>query len=138
MAMIKWAPMLDPFEEMDTMLDHFNGNKGMSFAPSMDIYQTDKEVVAEVSLPGIDPNNIEVAITNDVLIISGKSEKKSEVDDKNYYRKEVRCGSFQRSVALPATVNGDQAKAEYKDGILKVNIPKIENIKPKTIKVEIK
>ena len=130
--------MLDPFEEMDTMLNHFSENRAIMFAPSMDIYQTEKDVVAEVSLPGVDPKNIEVAITNDVLTIIGKSEKKSEVDDKNYYRKEVRCGSFQRSVALPATVNCDQAKAEYKDGILKVVIPKVESVKLKTIKVDIK
>ncbi|MFH1668160.1 MAG: Hsp20/alpha crystallin family protein, partial [Candidatus Komeilibacteria bacterium] len=112
--------------------------RAMIFAPSMDIYQTEQDVVAEVSLPGVDPKNIEVAISNDVLTITGKSEKKSEVDDKNYYRKEVRCGSFQRSVALPTTVNSDQAKAEYKDGILKVIIPKVEEVKPKTIKVDVK
>ncbi|MFH1667854.1 MAG: hypothetical protein ABH884_02415, partial [Candidatus Komeilibacteria bacterium] len=73
MAIIKWAPMLDPFEEMDTMLDHFSGNRAMIFAPSMDIYQTEQDVVAEVSLPGVDPKNIEVAISNDVLTITGKS-----------------------------------------------------------------
>lgn len=139
MAIIKWTPMLDPFEEMDGMLDMWSGGRiPQAFVPSMDIYQTDKEVVAEVSLPGIDPNNVNVVVENNVLTIEGKSEQKTEVDEKNYYRKEVRCGSFHRSVALPAAVDANKAKAEYEEGMLKIHIPKDEKELPKSIKVDIK
>ncbi|MFW0862212.1 MAG: Hsp20/alpha crystallin family protein [Candidatus Komeilibacteria bacterium] len=139
MAIIKWTPMLDPFEEMDGMLDMWSGARvPQAFVPSMDIYQTDKEVVAEVSLPGIDPKNVNVSVENNVLTIDGKSEQQSEVDEKNYYRKEVRCGSFHRSVALPTSVEASKAQAEYSEGILKINIPKVEKELPKSIKVDIK
>jgi len=139
MAIIKWTPMLDPFEEMDGMLDMWSGGRiPQAFVPSMDIYQTDKEVVAEVSLPGIDPNNVNVVVENNVLTIEGKSEQKTEVDEKNYYRKEVRCGSFHRSVALPTAVDASKAKAEYEEGMLKIRIPKDEKELPKSIKVDIK
>lgn len=139
MAIIKWTPMWDPFEEMENMLDRWPAMRvPPSFIPSMDIYQTDNEVVAEVSLPGIDPKDVKVSVENNILTIEGKSEHESEIDDKNYYRKEVRCGSFHRSVALPAYVSGDKAKAVYQDGILKINIPKDEKALPKSIKVDIK
>ena len=109
-----------------------------SFAPAMDVYQTDKEVVAEVSLPGIDPEDINLSVTDNTLTIEGKSESQTEVDDKNYYRKEVRTGTFYRSVALPSTVNSNKSEATYADGILKIVIPKEEKIKQKRIKINIK
>ena len=89
-------------------------------------------------MAGIDPEQVDVAMENDVLTIKGQTEKKSEVEDKNYYRKEMRAGSFYRSVALPARVAGDKAKATYEKGMLKIVIPKAEEAKPKTIKVEVK
>ncbi|MBL7021793.1 Hsp20/alpha crystallin family protein [Patescibacteria group bacterium] len=139
MAIIKWTPMLDPFQEMDGMLDMWSGGRmPQAFTPSMDIYQTDKEVVAEVLLPGIDPNNVNVVVENNVLTIDGKSEQKTEIDEKNYYRKEVRCGSFHRSVALPSAVDSSKAKAQYEEGMLKISIPKDERELPKSIKVDIK
>ena len=139
MAIIKWQPMLDPFDETNGMLDIFSSNRiPQTFIPSMDIYQTKQEVIAEVSLPGIDPKNVDVGIENNILKITGRSEQKTEVDEKNYYRKEVRCGSFQRSVALPTAVDAQKAKAEYEEGILKIIIPKETKTLAKTIKVEIK
>lgn len=139
MSIIKWTPMWDPFNEMDTMIDKFAALRGVnSFAPAMDVYQTDSDIVAEISLPGIDPSKVKISIADDILTIEGKIEKKSEIDEKNYYRKEVSMGSFHRSVALPTSVNGEAAKALYEDGILKVLIPKEERAKPKTIAIEVK
>lgn len=104
----------------------------------MDIYQEKNDVIVETPLTGTRPEDVNISIANDILTIEGKTEKKSEVDEKNYYRKEVRSGSFHRSVALPASVNGDKAKAEYEDGVLKIVIPKEEQAKPKSVKVEVK
>jgi HSP20 family protein len=106
--------------------------------PALDVYQTDDDVVVETQLPGVDPTNVNISIENDVLTIEGSFEKKREVDEKNYYRKEIRSGSFHRSVALPTSVNGDKAKATYDKGVLKVTVPKEERAKPKTVKVEVK
>lgn len=126
--------MPDPFEDWDRVW----GNLPASFAPAMDIYEDENNVFVESSLPGIDPKDVEISVENDILTIEGRTEKKSEVDEKNYYRKEVRAGSFHRSVALPKAVKGEDAKAEYENGMLKITIPKEERAKPKTIKVEVK
>lgn len=139
MAIIKWTPMWDPFEEMNSFFKGFPVPKQVTgFVPSLDIYQDKDNVIVEAPLAGVKPEEVKISIENDVLTIEGKTEKKSEVDEKNYYRKEVSYGSFHRSVALPTAVNGDKAKAEYEDGVLKITVPKEERAKAKTVKVEIK
>ncbi|MBI5037210.1 MAG: Hsp20/alpha crystallin family protein [Candidatus Kerfeldbacteria bacterium] len=109
-----------------------------SFTPAVDIYQDKDNVIVETPLAGVDPKNVEITIENDVLKIEGSMEHKSEVDDKNYYRKEVRAGSFYRAVALPTHVKGGDAKADFENGMLKIVIPKAEEVKPKSIKVNVK
>ncbi|NUM25225.1 MAG: Hsp20/alpha crystallin family protein [Candidatus Buchananbacteria bacterium] len=134
MPIIKWTPFLEPFEEMEKFIsDH--GASG--FAPAIDVYETKDNVVVEAPLAGIDPKDVEISIENDVLTIKGKVKRESEVDDKNYYRKEIRSGSFFRSVALPAHVVSADAEAESIEGLLKITIPKAPEAKPKTIKVKV-
>lgn len=111
---------------------------GAGFVPALDVYQDNDNVIIETPLPGIDPEKVNISVANDVLTIEGSSEKKTEVDEKDYYRKEIRAGSFHRAVALPASVNGEKASAEYKDGVLKITIPKEERAKPKQIKISAK
>ncbi len=123
---------------MDKMFEDFSPVRaGMtSFVPAVDVYQDKDNVIVETQLAGIDPEKVDISIENDVLIIKGESQKKSEVEDKNYYRKEIRRGSFYRSVPLPAHVLGEKASAEAKDGVLKIVIPKSEEVKPKKIKIK--
>lgn len=125
MRLIPWSPLmnLDDFQE---------------FTPALDIYQTKDAVVVETPVVKMDPAKVNISIENDVLTIEGESEQKSEVDEKNYYRKEVRYGSFHRSVALPVAVSGEKAEAEYKEGLLKITIPKAPQAKKKTIKIKAK
>ena len=134
MSIIKWRPMFSPFMEMDKFFEDMPA-AGRSFVPALDVYQNADNVYVETPLPGIDPQNVNISVENDVLTIEGSSERKSEVDEKNYYRQEVRSGSFHRAVALPASVSGEKASAEYKDGILKITIPKEEKAKPRQIKI---
>ncbi|MCX6797906.1 MAG: Hsp20/alpha crystallin family protein [Candidatus Falkowbacteria bacterium] len=105
------------------------------FTPAVDMYEDKDNVVVETQLAGIDPDKVSVSIENDVLCLKGESEKKSEVDEKNYYRKEIRRGSFYRAISLPTKVDGDKASAVTEGGILKIIIPKAPEIKPKTIKI---
>jgi len=136
--LIKWTPFLDSFEDMDKMMSDFmptmRGNQG--FMPAVDVYEDKNNVIVETGLVGIDPDKVDISIENNMLTIKGESEKKSEVDDKNYYRKEIRRGSFYRSVPLPAHVIGDKASAVAEDGVLKISIPKAPVSKPKTIKIK--
>jgi len=131
--------MMPEINDFDKFFDEWPGiSRLRNFVPAMDVYQTKDEVVVETALAGIDPDKVNISIANDVLTIEGTAEHKSEVDEKNYYRKEIRSGSFHRSVALPAAVDGDRAKATYEKGVLKITIPKAERAKPKTVKVEVK
>lgn len=138
MAIIKWTPF--PFvESFDELEKSFDGWPSMSnsFTPAIDVYEDKNDVVVEAPLVGIDPEKVDISVEDGVLTMKGESEKKSEVDDKNYYRKEVRRGSFFRSVSLPAKVDADGAEASYAQGILTVRIPKAAEAKPKSIKVSI-
>jgi len=141
MAMIRWRPSwdwdMDRFFEDWPNLPAMPGKMG-GFTPAIDIYQDKDNVIAETPLAGVDPEKVNISIENDVLKIEGKAEHQSEVDEKNYYRKEVRYGSFYRAVALPAHVKGDKAEANFENGMLKITIPKAEEVKPKTIKVTVK
>jgi HSP20 family protein len=137
--MIRWTPLLDPFAEFDKFFgEGLSGFDRQGMVPAVDVYQTDDAVVVEMPLPGIDPVKADVAIENDVLTVRGDSEKKSEVEEKDYVRREVRRGSFYRAIPLPAHVLGDEASAAYEDGILKVTVPKAKASKAKKLTVEIK
>lgn len=139
MPIIKWEPLFaDPFQEMERMLGGVPGSPTSGFTPAVDVYQTKDAVVVETPLAGVDPKDVEITIENDVLTVRGSAKSESEVDEKNYYRKEIRSGSFYRSVALPTRVVGDKAKAESKEGMLKITIPKAPEAKPKTVKIVVK
>ncbi len=140
MSLIKWTPFFaDNIDDMDkTLSDMLPAVRGdqFGFTPAVDIYEDKNNIIVETQLAGINPDDVTISIENDSLIIKGQSEKKSEVDEKNYYRKEIRRGSFFRSVSLPAKVLGDDAKAVAEDGVLKITIPKAAETKTKTIKIE--
>lgn len=119
------------FEEMNALAPRMSS----AIIPPVDMYETDTGVVVETPLAGVDPNKIEIAIENNILSIKGSSERKTEVDEKNFYRKEVRHGSIFRQVTLPTAVEGDKAKASFENGVLKIEIPK--SGKSKSVKVSV-
>ena len=104
--------------------------------PAMDIYETDKDIVAEVSIPDFDPEKIDISVENGVLKISGKTDEEKEDKEKGYWRKEIRKGSFERIARLPAAVEDDKVEATYEKGVLKITMPKTK-AEPKP-KVQIK
>ena len=142
MSLVKWNPFLGDnyFDDMDKMISEFlpavRGSNG--FMPAVDMYEDNDNVIVETQLAGIDPEKIDISIENDVLCIKGEGEKKTEVEEKNYYRKEIRRGSFYRSIPLPARVLGDKASAVAEGGILKISVPKAPEAKPKSIKIKTK
>lgn len=140
MSLIKWSPRIDPFQEMDELMNTFLPATagGRSFIPAVDMYETKDAVVIETPLAGIEPKDVSVRVEGDMLIISGETRREREVDEKNYYRKEVRSGSFSRALHLPGKVDAEAVKAEYENGVLKITAPKMDDKKTKTIEVEIK
>ncbi len=138
MALIPWRNLFDLdrfFEDEDWFLPVLSKTK--IFGPEVDLYETDKDLVAEVNLPGFDPEKIEVRVEDDVLYLRGEVEEKKEEKERSYWRKEIRRRSFERAISLPVSVKEDQVTAEYEKGVLKVIMPKAEG-KEKGKKVTIK
>lgn len=140
MALIPWKPFgdLDGFFEDEWLLPAIK--KEREAIPAMDLYETDKEVIAEINAPGFDPEKIDVNVSNGVLKVSGKMEEKKEEKKKNYWRKEIRSGSFERLARLPSAVKEDKVEADYEKGVLKIIMPKVEMaaVKEKKVKVKVK
>ncbi|MEM5948340.1 Hsp20/alpha crystallin family protein [Spirochaetia bacterium 38H-sp] len=106
--------------------------------PTMDVVETDNEVIVSCDLPGVTEKDIDITLTNNVLTIKGEKKEEEEKKDKNYYRKESWSGAFQRTISLPDSIDANKVKAELKNGVLTINIAKQEEKKPKKIAVQIK
>lgn len=139
MSLIRWSPMWDPMSEMEEMMNRLPSVSGQSksFVPAMDVYETETAVVIETPLAGVNPEDVKVSVEKGVLTIQGESNKEHEVDEKNYYRKEVRSGAFYRQVSLPAPVLEDKVEATFEDGMLKVTCPKAAPTATKKIDVKV-
>ena len=119
------------FDEMERMFERLVPRRWWpleeeeyAFGPAVDVYETDDEVVVKAELPGANRDDISVTVEDDSIIIQGESKQEEEVDEEGYYRRELRFGSFRRSVPLPTTVNPDEVSAKFADGVLTVRAPK--------------
>jgi len=135
MAIVKW----EPFGDIDRFFDDFHapafGNMGDM---AVDLYEDGNNIIAEMSLPGIDGEKVDVTVEGNYLRIAGAREEESETKEKHFYSKEIRRGSFERAVRLPEPIKDGEVSAEYQDGVLKVIMPKLgEEEKPK-VKVVVK
>ena len=107
------------------------------WAPSVDIYESEHELVVKADLPDIKPEELDIRVENNILTIRGERKFEKKVNENNYLRVERSFGSFSRSFSLANTVNTEAIKAEYKDGVLTLTVPKREEAKPKQIKVNV-
>ncbi len=139
----------EPFRGVNTLQDQFNrlfndvfDRKGeesslTAWAPAVDIYETEHELVVKADLPEVDPKDLDIRVENNILTIRGERKFEKKVNEDNYLRVERAYGSFARSFTLANTVNSDAIKADYQDGVLTLTIPKREEAKPKQIKVNV-
>ena len=143
-SLTKWEPVRDFLSLRDAMDQLFDemisqpGNlaAGNRLMPAIDLYQTEDAVVLKASLPGINPDDLKISVSGDLLTIQG--EQTTELEDKQatYHIRERKWGSFSRSLSLPVPVQSDKANAEYENGILTLTLPKAEEVRPKTISVK--
>jgi HSP20 family protein len=108
-----------------------------SWAPPVDIYETEDAIVLKAELPGVDPKDVDVRVEDNTLYLKGERKFEKEVKEQNYHRVERSYGSFARSFSLPNSISTDKVKAEFKDGLLTLTMPKREEAKPKTIKIDV-
>ena len=142
MSLIKW----DPFREFNRLVrmgnfpeKDWDWEKAMStttWNPFVDIFENADAVVVKAELPGMNLKDIEVRLENNVLMLKGERHFEKETKEENYHRVEREYGTFSRAFSLPTAVKEDKVVAEYKDGILKITLPKKEEAKPKAIKIE--
>jgi HSP20 family protein len=108
-----------------------------AWAPAVDIYETEHELVVKADLPEVDPKDLDIRVENNVLTIRGERKFEKKVNEDNYLRVERAYGSFSRSFSLANTVNAEAIKADYQNGVLTLSIPKREEAKPRQIKVNV-
>jgi HSP20 family protein len=139
----------EPFRGVSTLQDQINRLFNDSFernreesslsawAPAVDIYETEHELVVKADLPDVDPKDLDIRVENNILTIGGERQFEKKVHEENYLRVERAYGSFARSFTLSNTVNAEAIKADYQNGVLTLTIPKREEAKPKQIKVHV-
>jgi len=146
MELVRWNPMRDRFSarhRMNRLMNDFfmpspyfrRENTDWDWNPSVDIYNEDNSIVVKAELPGVDKDHINIDVKDRVLTLKGERSSDNEVKEDNYYRRERSFGKFERRFSLPENVNADDIKADYKDGVLRIEIPKPVEEQPKQITV---
>lgn len=143
-ALVRW----DPFREMsamhramDRLFDEFRTPtiwRERRYAIPVDLYETDDSVVAKAALPGVNPEDVEVSVSGDLLTIRSEAKHGEKEEREHYLRRELSYGAFSRTLPLPASVDPDKATAEHEGGVLTITLPKLEGGRTKTIKVHSK
>jgi len=145
MAVVRW----DPFRDLNLLQDRMNrlfddAGRGWradepaattTWSPAVDIFETEGEIVVKAELPGMERKDITLHLENNVLTLRGERKFEKETKDENYHRIERSYGAFSRSFSIPATVDDENIRAEYKDGVLNIVLPKKEQARPKQIKI---
>lgn len=139
----------DPFRDLRTLQEEVNrlfstnltrgfGEEGIgrgAWNPSVDIYENKDQIVLEAELPGMNREDFELSVENNVITLRGERQFEKKDDSDNYHRVERSYGSFTRSFTLPQTVSGEGATAEYRNGVLRVTLPKREETKARRIQI---
>ncbi len=147
MAIVRWEPFRDLVagqRDFDRLFrEAFSPVLGegelstRTWAPPVDIYENGDNLVLKAELPGVDPKEVEIRVEDNTLYLKGERKFEKEVKEESYHRVERSDGTFTRSFSLPNTINSDKVQAEYKDGVLTLTMPKKEEAKPKTIKINV-
>lgn len=128
---------------MDRLWDSFferrpaRVEEAVEWLPTLDVSETKNDYVIKAELPGIDPKDIDISLTNDLLTIKGEKKQEKEEKEENYHLIERSYGSFTRSIRLPGQVQSNKINASFKNGVLKVTLPKTEEAKKKEIKIKV-
>ncbi len=143
-----WFDAFDDFDNLGAEINKFltpmskcKGRDGLfrnGWAPSVDVYESDSDILIKVDMPGLNKDEIDVSIHDNVLTVKGEKKMENEVKKENYYRAERAYGSFSRSIELPSEVEADKVTAVYKNGVLDLKLGKKEEAKTKRISIDVK
>jgi HSP20 family protein len=140
MGLIPWNPFRDVdniSREMSNFFDFPSKLFGGMSSPRADVYQTENDVIVKAEIPGVSKEDLKLYIDENSVRFSGQTKREKEFKDEDAYRTERYYGSFSRTIPLPVEVKSEKAKAEYKDGILSIVVPKVEPSKGKGRRIDI-
>jgi HSP20 family protein len=142
-TLVRWEPFRELaglHNEMARLMnatfgDEGNGRTERSWVPAVDVWENEGELVYAFDLPGVAKDKISVELEDGALSVSAERERMEEVNDERFYRFERRFGTFTRTVGVPQGIDESQIKADYRDGVLEVHVPKPEQAKPRRIEI---
>ncbi|MFZ0272763.1 MAG: Hsp20/alpha crystallin family protein [Acidobacteriaceae bacterium] len=146
MAITRWDPFRDVLalqNRMNSIFQEYNRNQNdgdlvtAAFVPPVDIYEDEHKIVLKLEVPGMKENDLDIQLENNVLTVRGERKFEKEEKEENFHRVERRYGTFYRSFTIPNTVNAESVKASYEAGVLRVELEKRAEAKPKQIKVQV-
>ncbi|NJK65288.1 MAG: Hsp20/alpha crystallin family protein [Microcoleus sp. SU_5_3] len=145
MALIRWEPLREMNSlqrEMNRLFDSLTpevdrGSNGVAFVPPAEIEETPDAIHLKLEIPGMESKDLDVQVTAEAVAISGERRSETKTEEKGMTRSEFRYGSFRRVIPLPARIQNDSVQAEYKNGVLNLNLPKAESEKTQVVKVQI-
>ncbi len=147
MAITRWDPFRDMFalqNRVNSLFQEFNRGQGetdalatAAFVPAVDIYEDEHKVVLKLEVPGMKQEDLDIRVENDTLTVRGERKFEKEEKEENFHRIERRYGSFYRAFTVPNTVNTENVKASYDAGVLRIELEKRAEAKPKQIKVQV-
>ena len=139
MKIVRWNPQINRmryFNEFERYLGQQMDKPGYRGLP-LDVVESGEDYVVKASVPGINPDDVEITIEEDVLTIKGDYAKDSETEEETYLIRERRAGSFGRSIRFPVEVNAEAVDATYENGVLTLTVPKVEEMKPKRVEIKV-
>jgi HSP20 family protein len=141
-TLVRWEPFREFAalqNEMSRLINSWAGESGngeaRTWAPSVDVWESEHEVVYAFDLPGISEEKISVEVEDGAMTVTGERERAEKTEGDRFYRYERRFGSFARTIGLPQGVKEDEIKADYRDGVLEIRVPKPEQAKPRRISI---
>jgi HSP20 family protein len=150
MSIIRWQPWqeMDSLRrQMDRLFDDFMHTSSdlsllpkateATWAPAIELKETDSEILLKAQIPGIEAKDLDIQVTQDAVSITGEKQEEAKTEDKGMFRSEFRYGQFQRLIPLPASVNNEQVKSEFKNGVLMLTLPKLTGTPHKVVKVNV-
>ncbi len=145
MSLVHWNPAreIDALHrEMNRLFDAFaptrlTSDLELGFVPPAELHETDEAVILKLEVPGIDPNALDIEVTRDVVSIRGERKQETKTEENGVTRSEFQYGQFRRTLSLPSHVDNAKVEATYRDGLLTLTMPKLEEERHKSIKVKI-
>src|SRR3712207_4615024 len=142
-TLVRW----DPFREISALQDDMgrllrtfagsegNGQTGRTWVPALDVWETENELVYAFDLPGVSKDKVSLEVEDNTLTVTAERERTQEVSNDRFYRFERRFGTFSRAIGLPHGISEDAIRAEFRDGVLEIHVPKPEQAKPRRIEI---